>query len=135
MNLIEYVLANTERGECTCGRCIDKGDKPDPAGHTADVMFFKVAMKGTPDADTLRSLVKSHQGEFANCNPFDGQEHNYMELGGWIGDQALAMRFMALAFLLKLCNLMTPRTMIPDLPNELAMQMAGQGMVSIQAVP
>ena len=42
-SLIDYVLKHTERGECNCGQCLDRGDKPDPVGHTVDLGFFKVA--------------------------------------------------------------------------------------------
>ncbi len=43
-----YVQNNTERGLCTCGRCCDYANKPEdkqPTGHTADLIFFKVAKK------------------------------------------------------------------------------------------
>ena len=133
MKLAEYVMTHTERGACCCGRCVDAPDDPtahQPDGHTADMHFFKVSLRDGPDADTLRELIASHQGE---CDPLDGKEHSYMELGGWLGDQGLALQFMGMGSLLGLWNLLTPATIMPGLPAELAGQMAGAGMVSIQA--
>ena len=140
MDLIEYVRKHTRRGECQCGLCIDKGNRLDPKGHTADLIFFKVVAKDhsgkKPDGATLKKLAKSYRGTFAHCDPFDGKEHNFMELGAWIGDQGLAMQFMGLASLLGLCKLLTPKTVLGKLieadPN-LSMTMAQQGMVAIQA--
>lgn len=134
MNLGEYVVRYTERGECQCGVCIDKGDKPDPKGHTADLMFFKVAKKDGATAEEFVRLSKEHAGEFGPCDPFDGKEHGYMELGGWIVDQGLAMMFMGLGHLLGVFDLLTPRTMLPKkLADEMGMKLAGQGMVMVKA--
>lgn len=144
MTIVEYVQKHTTRGECKCGQCIDAGTKPDPAAgvHTADMIFFKVAKRGDPDEDTFRKLTADFPGEYAPCDPFDGREHNYMELGGWIGDQGLSMQYMGLGFLLGVFELLTPRTMLPavDLPeanqvafDQIVMKMAGHGLVAIQA--
>lgn len=131
MTLADYVLAHTVRGECQCGHCVDKGDKPDPSGHTVDMHFFKVASTGEAKADEVLSLARSHKGEFCDCDPFDGAEHGYMELGGWIGDQGLAMQFMALCELVGLAKVLTPARVMPFLPKELLDQMAGGGMVTM----
>lgn len=130
-SLVDYVLDHTERGECKCGQCVDVGDRPDPSGHTIDLTLFKMAVKDNPDADNLRQLIKSHRGEFNDVDPLDGKEHGYIELGGWIGDQRLALLFMGLGSKLGLFRLMSPSML--DLPVELARQMAGHGMVSIIA--
>ena len=136
MNLQEYVLAHTDRGECRCGSCIDRGDRPDPGGHTIDMVFFIASLRGQPDAEELRRLILEHRGEFCEVNLFDGAEHSYMELGGWIGDQGLALMFMALGSLLGLFRLMTPRTVLgTQFPDSLLMRMAESGLVTIQAVP
>lgn len=131
ITIADYVLSHTERGECRCGKCVDRGDAPDPPGHTADVFFFPVASSGDPSADTFRALTASHGGEFASVDPFDGKEHSYIELGGWIGDQGLALRYMGLGALLGVFQLLTPK-MLP-ISAELQQQMAGMGMVSIQS--
>lgn len=96
-------------------------------------MFFQVANHGG-NADELRSLVEAvKDGEFCTVDVFDGNEHGYMELGAWIGDQGLAMMLMGLGSLLGVWKLYTPKMF--GLPDDLAMQMAAGGMVSIRAVP
>jgi len=133
-SLAEYVQKVAERGSCECGQCIDAPPDPkQPAGHTADVHFFKVRANEDADAETLRSLVTNHIGEFNRVDLFDGTEHGYMELGGWIGDQGLALTLMGLGKVLGLWDLMTPRSMgITD--EGLAASMAGGGMVTVKAV-
>lgn len=136
-NLIEYINKHCVRGACTCGRCIDSSPNPkelQPTGHTADVHFFKVALKDEPDVEMLRKLIQEQKGEFNEVNLFDGQEHNYMEIGGWIGDQGLALMLMGMGKLLNLWDLLTPTSMLGEsIPDELKAQMAGMGMVSIKA--
>lgn len=130
MTLEEYVMLHAERGECKCGQCIDKGDRPDPTGHTVDMFFFTVAAKGEPSADTLRELIRAHKGHHCDLDPLDGGEHSYLQVGGWIGDQGLAMMFMALGALVGLWEILTPNALPID--DELKKQMAGMGMVSIR---
>ena len=133
MDLIEYVQKHTARGECKCGRCIDKGNKSDPEGHVADLMFFKISAKDEPTAEEFTKLAKAHQGEFEKVDPFDGEEHSYLQLGAWIGDQGLAMQFMGLGHLLGVFDLLTPRTMLPpDVADEMGMQLAESGMVTVK---
>jgi hypothetical protein len=131
MSLNDYVLYHTERGECQCGKCIDKGDKPDPIGHTVDIFFFKLIARNDPTAYEFLELIKTHKGIHCDCDPLDGQEHNYIELGGWIGDQGRALQFMGLGTLLGVFKLITPKT-IKDLPDELMSQMAGMGFITVQ---
>lgn len=133
--LVDYVLKHTVRGDCQCSVCANPHDsrpKVQPNGHAADVFFFKVGLVGSPEQETLRGLVKEHAGAFGNVDPYDGKEHSYIELGGWIGDQGVAMQFMGLSNLLGLGNLMTPN-MLPGLPEELKQLMAGQGLVSFMS--
>ena len=95
-----------------------------------DMVFFRVSVAGEPDAETLRELVRGCRvGYFANVDPWDGQEHSYLELGGWIGDQGLALSLMGLGHLLGLWKVMTPRML--DLPDDLVLRMAESGMVLI----
>jgi hypothetical protein len=135
MNLVDYVMAHSERGACLCGKCADAVFDPadrQPVGHTADVVFFQVSAKDA-DANTLKELVKAHHGDYCQVDLFDGQEHGYMELGAWIGDQGLAMQLMGLGAILGLWNLLTPKSMLGKFVNDdLAMKMAGMGMVTIQ---
>lgn len=134
--LINFVLAHSERGTCRCGKCCDHpGVDQQPVGHTADIVFFLVSAKDSPDANILRDLIAANKaGQYCECDLFDGKEHGYMEVGGWIGDQGLAMQLMGLGAVLGLWTLLTPR-MLPGLPEPLVMQMAGAGMVTIQSRP
>lgn len=133
--LADYVVNHTLRSACTCGKCIDAGD-PNVflLPHTVNMYFFNVCAVNNPDAAEFKKLVAEHTGSFCDCNPFDGKEHSYMELGGWIGDQGLAMQFMALGELLDCWKVMQPG-MIFDVNDPkmkgIADQMAGMGMVSI----
>lgn len=136
MTLPDYILAHTERGECTCGRCQPVPADPGPKTnrHTADLIFFKVCAKDNPRAGQLLVMVGFHR--YASQHPvdlFDGKEHSYIEIGGFVGDQGLALQLMGLGALLGLWKLLTPYTVLgDDTPPELAMQMAGVGYVSIQ---
>jgi len=131
-DVAEFVMQHSERGTCRCGNCADHpGIDKQPTGHTADVVFFRVCARNEPDAAAFRILIEGAQhGEFCELDPWDGKEHGYMEVGGWIGDQGLALQFIGLGSLLGLWRLMTPK-MLPGLPDDLVMQMAGMGMVTI----
>jgi len=126
--LAKYVRNHAVRGTCNCGKCIDHpGTDYQPEGHTADLVFFKVANNGG-DTETLRQLVVAAQeGEYCNVNLFDGSEHNFLELGGWIGDQGLAMMLMGLGSVLGLWSLVTPKML--GMPDDMALEMAGNGML------
>jgi hypothetical protein len=132
MTIQQYVMDHTERGECKCGRCIDVGGKPDPQGHTADMIFFKVSQDGDTKAEDFIRLSKENKGDYAQVDPFDGKEHGYIELGAWLGDQGVALQYMALGTLLGLFDLLTPRIVMPFLADEnMIMQLAGGGLVTI----
>jgi len=124
--LYTYALMHTARGECQCGRCIDRGNKPDPGGHTVDVTFFKVARTPDADAAAFKALVEA---EFPSL--LDGQEHSYLEIGGMLGDQGAALQAMALGALLGVWQLLTPATF--GFEGEQAMELAGRGMVTVRA--
>lgn len=133
-DLIDYVQKYAIRGECQCGKCFDVKEGPEinPA-HSADMMFFKV--HAAPGADKARLEELVHSSVYADVNVMDGNEHSYLELGGWIGDQGLALQLMGLGNLLGLWDLLTPRTMLGDLglPEASLMAMAGQGLLTIKA--
>lgn len=131
-SLIDYVLTHTERGECRCGKCCDTTGRPDPQGHTIDMVFFKVAVTNAPTKEEFIQLTKDHRGEFGEVNPIDGGDHNYMELGGWIGDQGIAMMYMALGVFLGVFNLLSPATVL-KIDDSRALEMAGMGFLSVQA--
>lgn len=133
--LYDFLSNHAERGSCTCGKCFDAPENPaQPTGHTADMCFFKVAAKNSPDIAKLRELIASNQkGDWATVDLFDGKEHNYMELGGWIGDQGAALTLMGLGAVLGLWRLWTPMTILGLTADDpLAKQMAGRGMIAIK---
>ena len=120
MDLLDYLRNNVVR-------C-----KPEDAD--ADVIFFGVRKGPEATADALKAAMSAHKGEFCDLNPLDGQEHSYMELGGWVGDQGAALDLIGLGAALGAWKLLTPKTMLGDLcPPEMVQQMAGVGMVSMQA--
>lgn len=135
--LFNYVISHAKRGACQCGKCFDAPANPEanqPAGHTADVVFFQVSADAEANAGTMKRLVKEHKGGFGDIDLFDGKEHNYMELGAWIGDQGVAMMLMGLGSLLGLWKLMTPSSML-GLPSTdpMVQQLAGMGMITVLA--
>ena len=113
MTLPEFVTLYALRGECSCGRCADRGDAPDPTGHTVSTGFFTVALAAPDeDRDALRerfvALVRSHKGVFADLDMFaEDARHDFVAVGAWIGDQGLGMQCMALGHLLGAWHLVT----------------------------
>jgi hypothetical protein len=103
----------------------------------ADVIFFGVtAINGATKEDLRAAIIKAGiKGAFATVDLFDGQEHTYIEIGGWIGDQGFALKLIGLGAAVGLWELLTPRTVLGDIPqmtDELANHMAGMGYVSLQ---
>ena len=137
MTIQDFVLNYTARGECRCGKCIDNMPGATPLGpHTIDMVFFQVAASldvSEALVEQFKTLSHENKSVYVDVDPFDGKEHSYIELGAWIGDQGLAMQYMALGVALGLFVLMTPYTML-HLPkgDPLAMQMAGAGFVAVQ---
>jgi len=94
-DLISYIQSHVERGSCQCGECLDApAETRQPTGHTSDVVFFKVKAFNNPDSNELKTPVTSHSGIFNQVDLFDKKEHNFQEIGGWIGDQGLALMLM-----------------------------------------
>ena len=130
MQLIDYVSAYAVRGACTCGKCCDAPENPEekqPEGHTVDLTFFKVAAKGGYK-DEFLSLVRAEHPDW-----LDGKEHSYLQVGGDMGDQGIALMTIGLGHLLGAWKALSPETMMPFLPPDLKQQMAGGGMVSLQS--
>lgn len=116
---------------------IEKHTESTPSG-TGDISveFFDIKVKNNPVASTLSELVKANtEGEFGTSfDLFDSNEHSYLNLGAWIGDQQTALKLMGLGSHLGLWEILSPSTLMPFLPNELKHQMIGQGMVSIKSI-
>ena len=117
MTLIDYVTEHTESLQS-----VEKTKE-----NTADLMFFKVKEINSPDIEEFKRLAKE---KFPHW--FDGKEHSYLEIGGDIGDQGLALMTMGLGNLLGVWKLLTPENMVPFLNEKLKMKMAGLGYVSIK---
>jgi hypothetical protein len=131
--LAQYVLDHTIRGECRCQKCIDRGYSPDPDGHTADVVFFKAAAINNPTAEEFIQMTMDNKGHWTDMNPLDGEEHGYMELGGWVVNQNIALQYMALGQILGVFQIHEPKSMFPGIDEEEAMRMAGAGLITITA--
>lgn len=123
--LYEYVNNYATRGECQCGKCIDKGNKSDPIGHTINTTFFKVGKSGNSNKLDFKDLLPNELKEFKG-------EKGYMEIGGILGDQGFALLTMGLGHLLGVWELMSPDTIMPFLNDSMKQQMAGNGMVTIK---
>ncbi|MEN6549997.1 MAG: hypothetical protein ABFE07_28470 [Armatimonadia bacterium] len=129
MSLAEYIVAHVERGACRCGLCVDAPANPEqhqPTGHTLDLVFFQVRLVGEATKEELLGLVKA---EFPRW--LDGQEHGYMELGSDLGDQGLGLMAIALGGLLGAWKVRTPYNMLPGVPKDLAMELAGRGLLTL----
>lgn len=99
-----------------------------------DVYFFVVQAAPGASGQVLRDLIRKHQGEFCAVDLFDGEEHSYIEVGGWLGSQEVALGLIGLGTELELWKLLSPRTMLSrKVPAELEERLAGQGYISLQA--
>lgn len=123
-DLNQYIIRFAERGACTCGRCIDAPANPEqhqPTGHTADLGFFKVKANEGASADELKRLIQENrQGEFADVSVFDGVPHDFIELGGWLGSQELALMLIGLGKVLGLWDLIALPGMVLMVPKRSA---------------
>jgi len=131
-NLLKFLENHTMRGDCLCGQCIDTGDGSQPIGHTADLMFFKVALNESGSSkqqlkDDLLAAIKSDYPDL-----LDGQEHSYIEIGYWIGGQDWALRLMGACDLLGLMTLLTPRKILSGADESLLMSAAQSGFITVQ---
>lgn len=137
MTIRDFLDHYVVRGACTCGQCADAVLYPEnhqPEGHTADVIFFKVALDSTHRGADLRALIEREYPVL-----LDGCEHNYLEIGALLGDQGEALLLMGAGSLLGVWTLMTPRSLFSDmglhdvgLSDKMLMKLAVSGMVKIQ---
>lgn len=129
--LVTFLQTHAMRGACQCGLCIDSdadAKNKQPTGHTADMIFFKVALSMPCSAKDFRDLV---QAEFPHW--LDGKEHNYLAMGGDIGDQGLALTAMGIGTILEVWDLLSPRTVLPGIDEDLAHEMAGMGYITVKS--
>lgn len=140
MTVEEMVAAYTERGQCRCGRCID-AQPVEPIGdttlilHTVDMVFFEVTVKPGLTLAAFDEATRALKGWYATVDVLDGNPHGYMDLGAWVGDQGLALRYMALGVGIGRFSLIAPTTVtsMASLSRERKLELAGAGLVFIQA--
>lgn len=104
------------------------GDEPRPG--SIDVGFFHVMVLGARE-DAFIRLTTEHQSDVL-IDPFENQMHDYITLGAWLGDQGIALRWMAMAKHFGLVDLYTPRTFMPSLTDEENKKMCGKGLVIVK---
>lgn len=136
MALVDYILKNVQRGPCQCGMCAGTGDNiTRVAGHTVDMVFFVISVSPEAKKEELVELLSKHDTYYP-VNLLDGNEHSYIEVGGFVNDQGTALMLMGLGKNLGLWELLTPYTVLgKDLKPAIAKQMAGQGYITIKADP
>lgn len=135
-NLIDFLRKHVIRGQCRCGKCIDTTDPENqPIGHTSNLLFFDVALnpESKPSKEEFETLVREQKPVFGDpVDLFDGDEHSYLEIGGWIGDQTSALILMGAGELLGSWQLLTPMSMLNiTADHPLAQKLAGAGFVTI----
>jgi hypothetical protein len=139
-DLTKYITDHCIRGTCTCGKCTDAyTEKFQPDEHTVDLQFFKVALKNRitdVDKEIIKNdiiqLIKNHKGIYSDIDIFDGNEHNFVEIGRWIGNQGIALELMGMGELLGLWEVATPNRLAPDFSEETRNMLAGAGYISIK---
>jgi len=130
MNLVEYVMKHAVRGACECGQCLDVPECPKQpdCGLTINLTLFTVGMQLNPDSAEFCHLVCIEHPHWLNS-----QEHSYLECGGDMGSQQLALMAMGMGDLLGVWKCMCPETMMPMLDADTKMLMARSGMITISS--
>lgn len=140
-DLAKYVIEHCIRGDCTCRKCDDMSVKKfQPDGHVADVQFFKVVLKNPDLTDTDKEIIKNnfilfiknHKGIYRDIDIFDGDEHGFIDIGAWIGDQGIALTLMGMGELLGMWHVITPNRLVPDYSEETRDMLAEAGYILIR---
>lgn len=121
--LNEYIFSHTERGECQCGQCCDKGPDRDAPEHSSNVHFFWVSAKNNPTKEGLQELLEA---EYPSLDRLNGGP-SYIEMGAELGDQGAALLLIGLGDILDLWNAVTPAKL--GMEGSMAEQMAGNGFI------
>lgn len=85
------------------------GDDETPPENTMDLIFWRVVPAGGA-ARTLVQLIREHKAVNSPCNLFDGQWHNHIDIGGFVGHDGLALAMMALGASLDVFELEVPES-------------------------
>lgn len=123
-NLVEYVRQHTERGECQCGRCIDKGPDREPTGHSVDVHFFWVQAKNDPKKEDFLRLLEAGYPDMGRLRGGP----SFIEIGAAIGDQGDALKLIGLGELVGMWKVITPKV-LGVMAEADANMLAGRGFV------
>ena len=111
--------------------CVRAGTTVD--NEIIDVHYFGVVVLNSPNVQDFVSLTKEHPSEVVKIDFSDERSYTYIEIGGWLDDQGMALRFMALGQALGVFDLTTPTTM--GCPEPMRDEMAGIGYVMVEGVP
>lgn len=127
----QLVLAATEP--------VPDGPDHDPAWisvHFFDVKILPLADEDPYGKDLFLSLLdeaSKHPGEFATLTmPEMERGPSYITWGGWIGDQGMALRMMALGEHYGVWKVITPASI--GTPEEMRDELAGNGFVMTTGV-
>lgn len=140
-DLAKYVIKHCIRGDCIYGECTDiHAEKFQPDGYTIDIQFFKVALRNSDltgtDKEIIKNdflrLIKGHKGVYRDIDILDGEEHSFIDIGAWIGDQGIALTLMGMGELLGIWNVITPNRLVPDYSKETRDMLAGAGYILIR---
>jgi hypothetical protein len=96
-NLAGYVLDHTSWDQVRWHRLA--ADERGP--------YFVSPLHGPRDAEFLK-FIRQHRERSPGCNPLDGREHSLSEIARWIGNTALAARFIGLGVILGVFDLTSP---------------------------
>jgi hypothetical protein len=101
-------------------------------GTIVDVFMTKVAIKDGVDPVKFAALIEAAEhGEFQEVSVERLKAGpSYIELGAWLGDQTMALMFMALGEVLGFWKIISPTTLGVKDP-AVAGDMAGRGFVMI----
>ncbi len=121
--LIDYIVNHTERGECQCGRCFDKQPDREAPPHSVNAGFFWVSAKNNPTAEDLNRLLLAEypSPERLRAGP------SYIEIGGELGDQGLALLLIGLGELTGIWKIATPKSL--GIEGQAANRMMGNGFI------
>jgi hypothetical protein len=61
---------------------------------------YRVSASHDPQKDRFLDFIHLHAEKAPRCNPLDGRKHRLSEIAGWIGNRALARRFIGLGVIL-----------------------------------
>lgn len=106
---------------------------PSHEDDAVNMHFFKVSLTEmcTLTAEELKAMIVAAEVGYYGDIPLKRllSGPSYIEIGAWIGDQGLAMHFMALGNILGLWDIIIPETL--GITGKQADEMAGMGFVMI----